>query len=201
MSESQSPYQSGKVLDREASAALIDKIKGRVPAKTYAEARHTPHVRATEAAIVAHAEAQARGREGRKSKRAASGVPARSESAEQCALIRWWQEIGCRVHHLSSRLMFAVPLSALRTPINGARMKAEGAVAGTPDLFLIAPRGGFAGLIIEMKRKPNKPTPEQRAFISDAETEGWRCHICYSSAEAITVIEDYLSHEPTAQTD
>ena len=55
--------------------------------------------------------------------------------------------------------------------------------------------------MIEMKRNPNRPTPEQLAFIADAETEGWQCHVCYSSAEAITVIEDYLSHPATHEQD
>ena len=246
-------------LDRAASAALIDKIKGRMPAPAFAT--DNPRVLATEAAIVAHAEEQARARnlsaspglpaavqsrqrlraqaegqararfkltpcakcgepcagpmcelcgKGQKlaSTKLASKGKTRSESAEQSALIQWWA-LACRTHGLPEFLLFSVPNGAAMmdsgNPKVGfarmAKLKREGLRPGVCDLLLPVARGGFFGLAVELKRKPNKPSDAQLAFISAMEDQGWRCEVCYSCAEAIIAIEDYLSHQPTAQQD
>jgi len=126
--------------------------------------------------------------------RAASKLK-RSESAEQQAVIKWWA-VTCRAHSIPERLLFAVPLQAARTARNGARMKAEGARAGTPDLFLLVARKGFNGMIIEMKREGGRVTPEQTAFINDASEEGYYCAVCYSARCATDAIELYLAFGP-----
>ena len=81
-------------------------------------------------------------------------------------------------------------------------MKAEGLRAGIPDLFLakqLADGSGepdewtIGGLFIEMKVKPNKPSPEQNRIIQYLDLQGYRVAVCYSADEAIKAIKDYLA--------
>ena len=50
----------------------------------------------------------------------------------------------------------------------------------------------FMGLAIEMKHGRNKLTAEQSMFMEQLNDDGWFCEVCYSSAEAIEVIDNYL---------
>lgn len=72
-------------------------------------------------------------------------------------------------------------------------MKAEGVVAGVPDLMIAEPRGEFAGLFIEMKIKPNRPSKEQKEIISRLEDAGYRVAVCYSFEEFEKVVTDYMA--------
>ena len=175
----------------EASRALL-RAKGKMYREALSDPALSPHIRATESAIVAHAEGQAKARKG-------LGLPVPSESASQQAVIRWWK-LYHREAGIPERLLFAVPLQAGRTARNGARMKAEGARAGCLDLWLVVPRGGFTGCAIEMKRAPvhggNRKgylSDEQTAFISDLQDAGWQVCVCYSTDEAVTAISDYCN--------
>ena len=76
--------------------------------------------------------------------------------------------------------MYHVPNEGKRSAITGARMKQAGLKAGVPDVCLPTAHGGYIGLYIEMKVKPNKPTGHFTA-------------ICYSWEEAKELIEEYLS--------
>lgn len=50
------------------------------------------------------------------------------------------------------------------------------------------------GLAIELKVKPNKPTPEQLEILEHLSVRGWLTAVCYSFDEAKTFIDNYLSH-------
>ena len=183
-------------LDREASAALIAKIKGGKPSsRALLSAAFSPRLRETEAVIVEHvvrqeAERQKRGRV-KPRRRASDGLP--TESQSQKALVHWWH-MACGQHAIPEVLLFAVPNGGARDAITGARLKQEGARAGVADVLLTVARGGYHGLALEMKRKGNKPSPAQLAFSYAIESEGWLWVCCYSTDEAVREIEDYLSH-------
>jgi hypothetical protein len=68
----------------------------------------------------------------------------------------------------------------------------EGCVAGTPDLFIPWPSNDCHGLFIEMKRKPNTPTPEQLAFLDAMRAHGYEAHVCYDWQEALDVFCRYV---------
>lgn len=89
-------------------------------------------------------------------------------------------------------MLFAVPLQAARSPQNGARMKAEMARAGTPDLLLLVPRGRYHGAAIEMKRPGGKVSPEQREFLERLTEYGYATFVCFSFDDAVKVITQYL---------
>lgn len=118
-----------------------------------------------------------------------------SESSEQQAVIRWWS-VACKQYGLKEQILLAVPLQAARSPRNGARMKAEGARKGTPDLFLACQASNCGGLWIEMKTATGRVSPEQVVMISLLQERGYGVAVCRSSAEAIKSIANYLENRP-----
>lgn len=68
-----------------------------------------------------------------------------------------------RLRGVPGLLFFKIPNEGKRTRANGARMKAEGMLAGVADLFIKAPRQARP-MFLELKRKGQKPTKEQKAF-------------------------------------
>ena len=92
-------------------------------------------------------------------------------------------------------LLYANPLGGKRPKRTAARMKAEGAKAGIPDVTLPVARGGYHGLYIEMKIAPNTPTESQKWWLDALAIEGYRTTICYSWEEARDVLVDYLENE------
>ena len=72
--------------------------------------------------------------------------------------------------------------------------KTPGVKGGMPDLFLAVPRGGKAGLFIELKIASGKPSQKQLDVIYGLRTAGYECHIIWDSVdEVITCITAYLN--------
>ncbi len=90
------------------------------------------------------------------------------------------------------RGMFAIPNGGLRTVVTGARLKAEGAKPGVPDIFFPAPRVGSAGLFIEMKRKEGVESANQKDWRLFLTAQGYTSVVCYSFDEAVSVILEHL---------
>jgi hypothetical protein len=105
-------------------------------------------------------------------------------------------------------LLFAVPNAAKRSPRQGAYMKAEGMKAGVPDIWLPVARGGFHGLVIEVKPEHTPgvttktyPTAEQKDWIERLNTEGYLARICYGFVEIYSLILDYLGEHVRVSVD
>jgi hypothetical protein len=113
------------------------------------------------------------------------------ESKEQQFVIRWWAT-ACHGYSLPEHILMANPLGGYRTKETAARLKAEGARAGTPDLFLAVMRGGAGGLWIEMKTPTGRVEPEQAIFMNDLLAQGYQVKLCRSAPEAIGEINNYL---------
>ena len=113
-----------------------------------------------------------------------------SEHTEQVALVQWAKLMQRKYPELKN--LFAIPNGGARDIVTGAKLKAEGVVAGIPDLFLASPHGAYSGLFIEMKIKPNKPTAKQLEVMSNLIEQNYAVHVCYSADAAIEVITDYL---------
>jgi hypothetical protein len=62
------------------------------------------------------------------------------------------------------RRFFAIPNGGARNPVTGAKLKAEGVLAGVWDLFLAVPKGSYGGCWIETKWGNNTLTDTQKAF-------------------------------------
>ena len=90
-------------------------------------------------------------------------------------------------------------LNMLHCSLNGVKLsatqariaKAQGMLSGVPDLFLPVPRGCFHGLYIEMKSEKGRLTDNQKWFLSNAESLGYKTVVCYSANEAIEKIKEY----------
>ena len=101
-------------------------------------------------------------------------------------------------------LLFAVPNGGARNAITGARLKDEGVTAGVADLILLVPydrmemngcRGElfhYNGLAIEMKTPTGRQSPEQRAWQSAIEAQGYKYAIARDVLGFVKIIQEYL---------
>ena len=89
-------------------------------------------------------------------------------------------------------IIFAIPNGAKRTARQGRYYKEEGLTAGVPDLMIAEPRGQFAGLFVEMKVKPNRPSKEQKEILKRLEDAGYKVSVCYSFEDFEQVVAYYL---------
>ena len=117
-----------------------------------------------------------------------------SESQEQQALFQWWTLAKKKLVPEKEAVMFAVPNGGRRNSVTGARLKAEGVLAGVPDIFLAVPIGHYAGLFIEMKRagKRTRTSPAQKKVMHALRDLGYACVVCHGWQEAQNAIEAYL---------
>lgn len=123
----------------------------------------------------------------------AGRLPVPTESQSQQALIKWWRFTALH-HRIDERKLMGFPLQGARTSKNGARLKAEGMRAGTPDLFLALRRGDRCGLWIEMKtvKKGSKLQQSQKEMLKLLSGD-YATVVCRSTAEAQAVILAYLA--------
>lgn len=113
-----------------------------------------------------------------------------SEENEQTCLFRWAEF--AEVQYEELKLMYHVPNEGKRSRIAGARLKAQGLKSGVPDVCLPTAHGGYIGLYIEMKVKPNKPTENQKQWLKKLREQGHLTAVCYSWEEAKQLIEQYI---------
>lgn len=72
------------------------------------------------------------------------------------------------------------------------KLKAEGLRKGILDVSLEVARGGYFGFWLEMKRKGNNLTPEQREFTAFLHEQGYYVGLAYTAEEAWDFLECYL---------
>jgi hypothetical protein len=94
-----------------------------------------------------------------------------------------------------SKMIFSIPNAGKRSVRAGVYYKAEGLLAGVPDLFVPEPCGYFSGLFIEMKTesKTSKPTPAQETMMQKLRARGYSVHICRNLDEFISTCENYFA--------
>lgn len=117
------------------------------------------------------------------------------EQQEAEALFRWVQLNEAAFPAL--KLFFAVPNGGARPKKHGfspeaVRMKKSGVRAGVSDYILLSARGGFNGLVLELKAGKNKPTKAQKEFLDRAAAAGYKAAWCSGWDTARRIIEEYL---------
>lgn len=113
------------------------------------------------------------------------------EHDEQVSLIQW--AFLSRKTRPELKGLAAVPNGGLRSKATAGKLKAEGVRAGYLDLQLLVARGGYHGLLIEMKRtKDSTTSPEQKEWIKWHTEQGFYATVCKGFLAAKRVIEDYL---------
>lgn len=114
--------------------------------------------------------------------------PSNEEHDIQVACVNWFRY----AHpHLAMNL-FAVPNGGRRDRVTGAKLKAEGVVAGVADLLLLWPNTTHHGLCIEMKRPKGVQSDSQKMWQKVVEDSGYRYVVCHSVAEFEKEIKIYL---------
>ena len=117
-------------------------------------------------------------------------VQATTEECEQIVLFRWAEFSASQNPELE--LLYHIPNEGKRSAVTGARLKAQGLKSGVPDVCLPTAHGGYIGLYIEMKVKPNKPTENQKRWLRALREAGHMVAVCYGFEEARDLIEKYL---------
>lgn len=78
------------------------------------------------------------------------------------------------------------------SPMQGAKLKRMGVLAGVADLMILRQTKKAIGLCIELKVPGNKPTKTQDEFCRRVVAEGWAYYVCNSFDEAKARIDQYL---------
>lgn len=110
----------------------------------------------------------------------------RSEAQEQNLLFQWAEYIP------ELKNMFAIPNGGSRHPAEAANLKRQGVRSGVPDICLALPRGKYHGMYIEMKVGRNKPSDNQKDWLSRLADAGYYTVVCYGFDEARKEILAYL---------
>lgn len=113
------------------------------------------------------------------------------EEDEQIALFDWAD----RQLHKYPELgwMFAVNNGLRLRPATAIRARKAGTRKGVADVCLPAPRGGYHGLWIEMKRRVGgRLEPEQRSFGDAMTRQGYLYKVCNGWEQAAAEIHAYL---------
>jgi len=122
-------------------------------------------------------------------------LPDAPEIEEQKALFKM---IGLHQYqHPELRAVFAIP-NGLFTPSTktAAAYVAAGLRAGVPDLFCAVPKGEYAGLFIEMKRRrKGRVSSDQTDWIALLREMGYRCEVCKTWLPAWNLLCEYLGIE------
>lgn len=113
-----------------------------------------------------------------------------SESSHQKAFFRWWHLM--QASRWPNVLCFAVPNGGARDAVTGARMKAEGLLAGIPDIFLAKSSCGKHGMFVEMKAKRGRVSERQRGIFPFLEAAGYAVVVARGWKEAADAVELYL---------
>ena len=113
------------------------------------------------------------------------------EEDEQIALFQWAAYESGAIPEL--KLMYHIPNGGKRNKAIAAKFKRMGVKAGVPDIFLAAPKGGYHGLYIELKRtKGGSTSDNQDDWIDALREQGYRVDVCKGMEKAKGSILDYL---------
>ena len=108
------------------------------------------------------------------------------EHREQSAFFYWLELQYPRLYEHA----YAVPNGGHRHRAVAGKLKAEGVKAGVLDICIDMPGNSHHGTRIEMKVAPNRPTPEQTAWIKRLSAAGYEVRVCYGFDEARQAILD-----------
>jgi hypothetical protein len=89
-------------------------------------------------------------------------------------------------------LMTISPAGFVMSAGMAMKVNAMGYRKGTPDLMFFEPRGGYHGLVLEVKDPNGSLSTEQREFIDTAIKLGYKGEVCYSVTQGKNIIDRYM---------
>lgn len=117
--------------------------------------------------------------------------PKDEEHKIQVSMVEW-----IRLQYPSMRHnLFAVPNGGRRDAVTGAKLKAEGVLAGVADLILLKSNRQYGALLIETKTKKGTQSDSQKEWESKIVKDGYKYVVCRSLEEFIEVVNDYLTEK------
>lgn len=105
----------------------------------------------------------------------------------QMACVRWFRA------QYPGYPLFAVPNGGRRDAVTGAKLKAEGAMAGVSDIILLCPSKHHASLCIELKDKGNYQQQNQKVFQAMVEKFGNKYVVVHNLDEFMYEVETYIA--------
>ena len=114
------------------------------------------------------------------------------EFRNQAAVFEYWAWAH-KSFGLPEFALMSYPAGGLRHKSTAGKLKATGTRRGIPDILFPVARGGFFGLVIEMKSQTGRLTDQQRVVIPWFESIGWRAEIAYTATAAINALQQYLA--------
>ena len=78
---------------------------------------------------------------------------------------------------------------------SGARLKAEGLVAGVADLLLLTPNNEYGSLAIEMKTPTGRLSDSQKAWREEFEKAGNKYVVCRTFEQFMCEVVDYMKNK------
>lgn len=117
--------------------------------------------------------------------------PTDEEHRIQCSCVRWFT----LKYPQYQGLLFAVPNGGRRDAVTGAKLKAEGVIAGVADLIFLKRNSRYCGLLIEMKKPKGKQSESQKEWERIINTLGEFKYVrCHSFDEFRHEVEDFLNN-------
>lgn len=118
------------------------------------------------------------------------GKSSHSEHDLQTACVNWFR----MQYREYAHLLIAIPNGGQRDVRVARKLKAEGVVAGVPDLFLAVARGQSHGLWIEMKNGKAGRVSEHQHYMLDAlARQGYKGVVCRTFDEFWQIVNSYLA--------
>lgn len=117
------------------------------------------------------------------------GKSAASEHDLQVQCVNWFR----LMYPQYAQLLFSIPNGGYRSKTTARYMKAEGQLAGVPDLLLAIPMHKSHGLWIEMKNgKAGRVSDRQTEMMKILLDQGYECRIARSLTDFEYIINDYI---------
>ncbi|EOV1641437.1 VRR-NUC domain-containing protein [Yersinia enterocolitica] len=114
-----------------------------------------------------------------------------AETEEQAALIAWADKTVINGICIGDYLIH-IPNEGKRGPKAARDAKRLGLRKGVPDLFLALPRGGYAGLWIEMKARHGKLSLQQSKWLQRLDNAGYYTICCFSFDQGVESVVNYF---------
>lgn len=108
------------------------------------------------------------------------------ESNLQIACVKWF-----RLQY-PQRIIAAIPNGGKRGIITASIMKAEGVLAGMPDLIIPEPCEDFHGMFIEMKTPTGTTSPHQKEILRRLNNSGYAVFVCRSFEDFQAAVNKYF---------
>ena len=117
-------------------------------------------------------------------------APSDEEHCSQQACGRWFS-----LHYPERQgRLFAVPTGGRRDAVTGAKLKAEGVIAGVSDLILLKSTHQYGALLIEMKTPKGRQSEHQRWWQSViCDKDEYKYVVCRSLDDFIREVRCYLN--------